>query len=109
MEGVRQIYNPAHGVAQLRLSREGLQEQMSLKTDAELYDILHDHSEDSTPEAVEAAQAEFSNRQPDGSTLANIAKTAEKVLDLEEAPLSWRSLFPRRCFSFLGLLTTFDR
>lgn len=80
----------------MRLSPESLQEQMSSKSDEDLYEILHSHSQDYMPETIEAARAEFSHRQLDAPTLSSIVEAAEKVREKEEAHLRW----PLRMLAF---------
>jgi hypothetical protein len=43
----------------MRFSPQDLQEKMSGKTDEDLYNILHTHSQDYTPETIEAAREEI--------------------------------------------------
>jgi len=73
----------------VRLSPESLQEQMSGKSNEDLYDILHSHSQDYMPETIEAAKAEFTQRQLDAPTLGSIVESSEKVREKEEGHLSW--------------------
>lgn len=78
------------------LSPESLQEQMSGKSNEDLYDILHSHSQDYMPQTIEAARAEFSRRQVNAPTLSNVAIAAERAREKEEARLSW----PLRMLAF---------
>lgn len=78
------------------LSPESLREQMSGKSNDDLYDILHSRSQDYMPETLEAARAEFSHRQLGASALGDIVADAEKVREKEEAHLSW----PLRMLAF---------
>jgi hypothetical protein len=72
----------------VRLSSENLKEMMSGKTDQELYDILHAHSQDYTPEAIEVAKEEFHHRQLDATTISTVATAVEKAREKEDAHLS---------------------
>lgn len=71
------------------LPHESLQEQMSIKSAQDLYDIVHFHSQDYLPETIEAAHSELSRRQLDAPTLSSIVEAAEKEREKEEAHLSW--------------------
>jgi len=51
---------------------------MRLKTDEELYRILHVRSRDYTPEALEAASEEFGRRKLDEPTMSHIVTTADE-------------------------------
>lgn len=62
-------------------SLEDLKETMRSKADEELYLLLRVHSQDYTPEAIEAASEEFTHRQLDGPTMNRIVAVAEKALE----------------------------
>jgi len=91
------IYNPAQGETHVRYAPENLQENMSGKTDEELYDILYTHSQDFTADTIEAAKAEFSHRQLDATKLSSIAAAVETVREKKNAHLTW----PLRIVAFL--------
>jgi len=63
---------------------------MANKSDAELYDVVHGHSDDYTAEAVEAAQRELQVRNLDVPTLAKIGAVAAEKLRQAQTPLEWR-------------------
>jgi hypothetical protein len=60
-------------------SQEDLQRAMRDKTDEDLYLLVHVHSQDFTPEAIEAAREEFTHRQLDEPTRARILAVAERA------------------------------
>jgi hypothetical protein len=75
----------------MKLSSEELKQAILSKTDEELYDVLHVHSTDYTPEALEIAKREFLARGMDADTLTQLSSAAD-VLQRhkqaqEEAPL----------------------
>ena len=79
------------------ISAEDFRQTMQAKTDEELYILLHVHSQDYAPEAIEAAREEFSQRQLDGPAMNSIriAAVAEKRLrdgkpsEANEKPAGW--------------------
>jgi len=72
----------------MKNSSEGLQQTMRDKTDEELYLLMHVHSQDYTPEAIEAAREEFGQRQLDGPTTGSLAAVAEKELEEKRRKLA---------------------
>jgi hypothetical protein len=75
----------------MKLSSEELKQAILSKTNEQLYDVLHVHSADYTPEALEIAKSEFLARGMDADTLTQLSSAAD-VLQRhkqvqEEAPL----------------------
>jgi len=89
----------------MRLSRKELKKTISNKTDNELYDILHVHSRDYSPEAIEVARDEFLVRKVDTPTLESLGSAGEAMRTREEAPLEWSLRIIAFFFStaFLGI------
>ena len=72
----------------MRLSPEQLKEMMSGKTDDELYVTVYVRSQEYTPEAIDAARAEFHRRQLAAPPESIVAADVEKVREQEQTPLS---------------------
>ena len=62
---------------------------MANKTDEELYDVVHGHSNDYTPDAVEIAKLQLSSRTLDAPTVSTLSTAVEGQKQLEQAPLEW--------------------
>jgi hypothetical protein len=77
-------------------SVEELKRIMANKTDEELYDVLHGHSNDYTVEAVEIARQEFSSRNLDAPTVSSLRAAVEGQKKMEGTPLGW----PLRILAF---------
>lgn len=71
-------------------SVDDLKKVMANKTDEELYDVLHCHPADYTPDAVEAASQEFASRNLTAPALNRLSTMVEGQKTVEEAPLEWR-------------------
>jgi hypothetical protein len=61
----------------MKLSSEELKQAILSKTNEELYDVLHVHSTDYTPEALEIAKREFLARGMDADTLTQLSSAAD--------------------------------
>lgn len=82
---------------ELILSPEQLKETMLGKADDELYATLYIHSNEYTPEAINAARAEFDRRQLAAPTANTVAADIERVQQQQQTPLS----VPLRVVAFL--------
>ena len=65
----------------VRISSEELLQIMQAKTDEDLYLLLRVYSKDYTPEAIKAANEEFSHRKLDEPTMSRIMAAADKPLE----------------------------
>jgi len=75
---------------------DDLKRVMANKTDMELYDVLHGHTDDFTADAIEAAKQEFASRNLETPVLSSLSTAVEEKKRVEEAPLEW----PLRILSF---------
>ena len=69
----------------MKLSSENLKQAISSKTNEQLYDVLHVHSADYTPEALEIAKREFLARGVDAHTLTQLSSAADVLQKQEQA------------------------
>jgi hypothetical protein len=69
----------------MKLSSEELKQAILNKTNEELYDVLHVHSANYTPEALEIAKREFLARGLDSDTLTQLSSTADVLQKHKEA------------------------
>lgn len=70
-------------------SVDDLKRAMAIKTDEQLYDILHGHPNDYTADAIEAAKQEFASRNLAAPVLSSLSIAIESQKRVEEAPLEW--------------------
>ena len=70
-------------------SVDDLKRAMATRTDEELYDVLHGHPNDYTPDAIEAAKQEFASRNLAAPVLSNLSIAVEAQKQVEETPLEW--------------------
>lgn len=91
-------------VNQMQPSSAALQETMRVKTDEELYLILHVHSQDYTPDALRAASDEFGRRKLDETTTGRIKAAAEREFEqrterakVAERPSQIEGVLPAFC------------
>ena len=86
--------------------QEGLPDEMRKRSDAELYAMLHHNRDDWTPEALIAAEQEFSSRNLSQARIAEVHASCESEARRQEAlanePLS---LLVKVVFFLLNPLT----
>jgi len=70
-------------------SIDDLKKVMANKTDEELYDVLHGHLQDYTPDALTAVRDEFASRNLPIPSLTHLSAAVEDRKRVEEAPLEW--------------------
>jgi hypothetical protein len=68
---------------------DDLKSAMASKTDDELYDVVYGHPGDYMPEAIAAANLEFSSRKLDGPAISTLKSTATANKQIQEAQLRW--------------------
>ncbi|HVM93716.1 MAG TPA: hypothetical protein VMT67_12930 [Terriglobales bacterium] len=73
----------------MRPSSEELKQEMLIKSDEELYDIVHLHSGDYTAEALELAREQLAVRNLPADTVEELSTAGANLLKKEQEPLSW--------------------
>jgi hypothetical protein len=84
-----------------------LKRVMANKTDEELYDVLHGHSDDYTGDAIDAAKQEFASRNLTAPTLSTLSAAVEAQKRGDEAPLVSYANSPRRIGAFWPVSAAF--